>query len=115
MASQRAMMRQSRDRGAADPRALVIPHRRDEALDVKTGSVSGVQVPAISAGSVAAPHAAARRAFGERRSSTVKRRPKAGGLPAGDPTLTGSTSLASAFLKNLLRPDAIASQTRRPD
>ncbi len=113
VASQRAAVPDLEIEARQTRNALVIlTGRSPEALDVKTGSVSGVRVPTISAGIPSRlltrrPDVASAEATLEAQSANVEAA-RAAFLP--EITLTGSTGLASAFLKNLLRPDAIASQ-----
>lgn len=91
---------------------VVLTGRVPEALDPKVASVSGVRVPRISAGVparllVRRPDVAVAEADLEAQAANVEAA-RAAFLP--EFSLTGSTGLASAFLKNLLRPDAVASQ-----
>lgn len=90
---------------------VVLTGRIPEALEVKTAGVSGVRVPTLSAGIPSRlltrrPDVAAAEASLEAQQANVEAA-RAAFLP--EISLTGSTGLASAFLKNLLRPDAVAS------
>jgi NodT family efflux transporter outer membrane factor (OMF) lipoprotein len=91
---------------------VVLTGRVPEALEPKIASVSGVRVPRISAGVpsrllVRRPDVAVAEANLAAQAADVEAA-RAAFLPTI--SLTGSTGLASAFLKNLLRPDAVASQ-----
>ncbi len=91
---------------------VVLTGRVPEALDPKIATVSGVRVPRIAAGVpsrllVRRPDVAVAEANLAAQAANVEAA-RAAFLP--QLSLTGSTGLASAFLKNLLRPDAVASQ-----
>lgn len=91
---------------------VVLTGRAPEAFDPKIASVSGVRVPGVAAGLPSRlltrrPDVAVAEANLEAQAANVEAA-RAAFLP--EITLTGSTGLASAFLKNLLRPDAVASQ-----
>lgn len=90
---------------------VVLTGRVPEALAVKTSGIAGVRVPTIAAGLPSRlltrrPDVAAAEAGLEAQAANVEAA-RAAFLP--EIALTGSTGLASAFLKNLLRPDAVAS------
>lgn len=90
---------------------VVLTGRVPEALEPKVASVSGVRVPRIAAGVPSRlltrrPDVAVAEANLEAQAANVDAA-RAAFLP--EVSLTGSTGLASAFLKNLLRPDAMAS------
>lgn len=90
---------------------VVLTGRVPEALDPKVASVSGLRVPRIGAGVPSRlltrrPDVAVAEANLAAQAANVEAA-RAAFLP--EVSLTGSTGLASAFLKNLLRPDAMAS------
>ncbi|MCE1235432.1 MAG: efflux transporter outer membrane subunit [Hyphomicrobiales bacterium] len=91
---------------------VVLTGRVPEAFDPKIARVSGVRVPSVAAGLPSRlltrrPDVAVAEANLAAQAANVEAA-RAAFLP--EITLTGSTGLASAFLKNLLRPDAVASQ-----
>lgn len=90
----------------------VLLGRMPEAVEPKVSSVSAVTVPTVPAGvpsrlMTRRPDIASAEASLEAQAANVDAA-RAAFLP--DFSLTGSTGLASAFLKNLMRPDAVASQ-----
>lgn len=90
---------------------VVLTGRAPEALAIRARGLSGVRVPTIGAGVPSTllarrPDIAAAEASLTAAAADVEAA-RAAFLP--EISLTGSTGLASAFLKNLLRPDAIAS------
>ena len=90
---------------------VVLTGRAPEAFDPKIGGVMGVRVPEIAAGVPSRlltrrPDVAVAEANLDAQAANVEAA-RAAFLP--EISLTGSGGLTSAFLKNLLRPDAMAS------